>query len=116
MSDGEELLAWQLDQLGIRYLRQVRFHGSRQWRCDFGLQSYGPILVEVDGGTNPFRNKKTGELMLGRHSKGKGFEDDCEKLNEAAILGFRVLRVTPKMVEDGRALQWIERAIGRKAK
>jgi hypothetical protein len=49
----------------------------------------------------------------GRHTRGAGFEVDCEKLNEAVLLGYRVLRVTTKHVESGDALEWIERALGR---
>lgn len=29
------------------------------------------------------------------------------------ILGWRVLRVTPRMVEDGRALRWLEALLDR---
>jgi hypothetical protein len=30
-----------------------------------------------------------------------------EKFNEAAVLGWTVLRVSPKHVNDGRALAWV---------
>jgi len=110
MSNGEELLAWQMEQAGISFAREFRFHGKRQWRFDFVVERIARdelqrIAVEVEGGT----------WAQGRHTRGKGFEADAEKYNEAALLGWRILRVTPAMVEDGRALQWIERAIGRKA-
>jgi hypothetical protein len=52
-----------------------------------------------------------GSWVRGRHSRGKGYEGDCEKANEAAIAGWRVLRVTTDMVKDGRALTTIERAL-----
>jgi len=45
--------------------------------------------------------------------RGLGYSQDCEKLNEAALLGWRVLRVTRDQIEDGRAAKWIERAMGR---
>ena len=51
------------------------------------------VAVEVEGGV------WTG----GRHTRGKGFEADCEKYNAATERGWRVLRVTPKMIADGRA-------------
>ena len=35
-----------------------------------------------------------------------------EKQSAAAILGYRVIRATPKQVEDGRCLSWIRQAFG----
>jgi hypothetical protein len=57
--------------------------------------------VEVDGGA----------YIGGRHTSGPGFEADCEKLSSAAALGWRVLRVTPRHVHDGRALTWLLAAL-----
>jgi very-short-patch-repair endonuclease len=66
------------------------------------LECGWPILIEIDGGS----------WVAGRHTRGKGFEADMEKLNAAALLGYRVLRFTPAMVEDGRALEVIRQALG----
>jgi hypothetical protein len=113
MSDAEEALAFQLRAMGISFQREVPIAPPRRWRADFVIRTLhctqpechtflnDPLLVEVDGGS------WTG----GRHTTGTGFEHDCLKLNEAVIRGYRVLRVTPRMVEDGRALQLIERAL-----
>ncbi len=98
MSDAEESLAWQLGAVGIRFEREVPIAPPRRWRADFVI---GSLLVEVDGGS------WTG----GRHTTGTGFERDCLKLAEAVILGYRVIRVTPRMVDDGRALALVERAL-----
>lgn len=113
MSQGEDLLAWQLTQAGIDFAREFRFTADRQWRFDFALQTTilgkdhfvapGKVAVEVEGGV----------WARGRHTRGAGFEADAEKYNEAALLGWRVLRFTTAMVEDGRALAIIERALGR---
>ncbi len=100
MSAGEALLAWQLEQAAIDHVREHRFHPERRWRFDFALPAFC-IAIEVEGGV----------WTRGRHVRGRGFAADAEKYNEAAILGWRVLRVTPEMVEDGRALRWIEHAI-----
>ena len=101
MSDAEETLAFQLRAVGIAFDREVQFAPPRRWRADFVVRP-GAILVEVDGGT----------WAGGRHTTGTGFAADCEKLNEATLLGFRVLRVTPSMVESGSALALVERALG----
>lgn len=49
------------------------------------------------------------------YSKGHAhpirFEKDIEKYNEAALYGWTVIRVTPQMVRDGRAIEWLERAL-----
>ena len=58
------------------------------------------ILVEVEGTV----------YLQGRHTRGAGYTADCEKYNEAQILGFMVLRFTPEQVRSGYALDTIERA------
>jgi hypothetical protein len=50
------------------------------------------VALEVEGGV------WTG----GRHTRGAGFLKDVEKYNRAAVLGWRLLRVTPdKLVSFG---------------
>lgn len=109
-SSAEILLGVQLEQAGIPFEREFRFAPPRRWRADFAVR--GPlwttapsILVEIDGGA----------FVAGRHSRGTGVENDAEKQSAAAILGYRVIRATPRQVEDGRCLEWIEAALGRKA-
>lgn len=81
---------------------EYRFHDIRRWRFDLAFPS-NRVAVEIDGGA----------YVGGRHVSGPGFEADCEKHSEAAALGWRVLRVTPRHVRDGRALGWLERALSR---
>jgi very-short-patch-repair endonuclease len=76
------------------------FFVRRDWRFDFAWWDYA-LAVEVEGGG----------WKHGRHHRPKGFEADCEKYNEAALLGWKVLRVTTDMVRDGRALALLERAL-----
>src|SRR5256885_16223115 len=85
-SDAERSLETLLKWNGIKgWEREVRFHPSRKWRADF-LWPTPPLIVEVEGGS----------FVSGRHTRGTSFEADCEKYAEAAILGYRVLRVTPR--------------------
>ena len=79
---------------------QYRFAPPRRWTFDFCWLDR-MLAVEVEGGI----------WTKGRHTRGKGYERDCEKYNAAALSGFRVLRVTTGMVKDGRALNVVERAI-----
>lgn len=85
--------------------KQFKFCPTRQWAADFAFQN-ARLLVECDGGA----------YVQGRHTRGKGFEDDCEKLSTAAAMGWRVIRVTRKHIESGLAVTLIARALGLVAK
>jgi hypothetical protein len=75
--------------------------GRKAWyRFDFAWPDL-KIALEVEGGT----------WQTSRHTTGSGFEKDCEKYNEAACAGWTVLRVTGSMVHDGRALEYVRRAL-----
>lgn len=91
-------LGTQLKASGIAFETEFRFHVKRRWRADYRI---GQWLVEVDGAV----------YKQGRHTRGKGFEADCEKTNEAQILGYRVLRFSTGQVKSGYALDAIRRAI-----
>ncbi len=79
---------------------ELRFHPTRRWRFDYAWIDK-KVALEVEGGT----------WVGGRHVRGKGYEGDCEKYSEAAILGWKVIRATADMVKDGRALSLLERAL-----
>lgn len=69
--------------------REYRFHPKRKWLFDFAFPMHN-LAIEVEGGI------WTG----GRHTRGKGFEADCEKYLEAALLGWTVLRLTAKQINE----------------
>ena len=79
---------------------EYRFHETRRWRFDLAWPAKR-IACEVDGGG----------FVGGRHTRGMGLERDCEKANEAAIEGWRVLRVTPRQINTGAAIDWISRML-----
>lgn len=76
--------------------REYRFHPSRRWKFDFAWPQY-KLAVEVEGGI----------WTLGRHTRPAGFEADCEKYNHATVAGWRVLRVTRKLINSGEAIAMI---------
>lgn len=91
------LLEFQMKAVGLEPETEYKFHPKRRWRSDFAFPDK-KLLVEYEGGI----------YANGRHTRGKGFENDCEKYNNAALLGYTVLRFTQKPVKSGEALQMIE--------
>jgi len=80
--------------------REYRFHPRRRWRFDFAWPERR-LAAEIEGGT----------FVRGRHVRPQGYENDCEKYNEAALAGWRVLRFTGAMVRDGRAIEAVKRVL-----
>lgn len=72
--------------------KEYRFHPERRFRFDYALPDY-KIAIEIQGGT----------WTRGKHVRGKGYQDDCEKLNLAQTMGWRVLWYTPQMIEKDLA-------------
>jgi very-short-patch-repair endonuclease len=66
---------------------QYQFHPERQWQFDFAFPAV-KLAVEIDGGQWASHG--------GRHSR----DSDREKLNAAAVLGWRVLRYSGAMLKD----------------
>ena len=101
MSDAEEALMFHFRAAGVPLpSREYAFTEKRRWRFDFAWPAR-KLAVEIEGGI----------FSGGRHTRGSGFEKDCEKYAEAVLAGWRVLRVTTAMVTDGRALALVERAL-----
>ncbi|MFA4972656.1 MAG: hypothetical protein WC683_08580 [bacterium] len=101
MSEAEDALALHIRAAGLpEPVREHRFC-ERRWRLDFAWPDK-MVAVEVEGG----------RWVGGRHTSPIGFGKDCEKYSEAAARGWRIVRVTPEMIEDGTALGYIERALG----
>ena len=94
-SPGEEALWLHLcaEKLDKRFIREYRFHVGRKWSADFACIA-PKLLIEVEGGT----------WQGGRHSRGKGFENDCEKYNTATKEGWKLLRYSTEMVNRGDAI------------
>ena len=88
-------------------IREFRFCEGRRWRCDF-VWIFPPerfplkgVILEIEGGI----------FSKSRHTSGKGFTADAEKYNEAALMGFIVLRVTKYHLITGQAMKWVKRAL-----
>lgn len=101
--DYSAMLALQLQADGIvGARREFVFHPTRKWRFDLAFEPQR-LAVEIEGFGPGGR--------AGRHQRAAGFTADCEKYAEAAILGWRLIRVTTAQVRRGEACTWIKRAM-----
>ena len=79
---------------------EYKFHPTRKWRLDF-YHAPTQTGIEIEGGT----------WSGGRHVRGKGYANDCEKYNAAAMQGIRVLRLTSEHVNHDYVrgiIRWLE--------
>jgi very-short-patch-repair endonuclease len=81
-------------------VEEFRFDPVRRWRFDFAWPER-MLALEIEGGT----------WSGGRHVRGKGYANDCEKYNAACLAGWRVLRFTSGMVRSGEALAVLAEAL-----
>lgn len=68
---------------GPELVEEYRFCPTRRWRADFAHLAT-KTLIEVEGGA----------YSNGRHNRASGFLGDAAKYLEAALLGYRVIRLT----------------------
>lgn len=101
MSEHEEEIALQIRAFKLPApTREFSFAKPRRWRFDFCWPDR-MVALECEGG----------EWSAGRHNRGGGFNADCEKYSEAAIRGWKVIRVTGKMIREGLAIELLKRAL-----
>ena len=99
LSRHEELFAIQVRALQVDdgMVSEYKFDQDRKYRFDFAWPTR-KVAVEIEGGI----------WNEGRHTRGAGFRADCSKYNLATIAGWRVLRYTSDMVQDGSAIKQVE--------
>jgi len=73
------------------------FARPRKWRFDYAWPEF-QIAVECEGS----------HWTNGRHTRGQGFEDDCEKYGAAFALGWNVLRGVTRQFNDGTVVGWLQ--------
>lgn len=76
---------------------EYRFHPKRRWRFDAAFPGR-MVALELDGGV----------WIAGRHTRGKGFMRDCEKLNTATAMGWKVFRFVPEQLENGEMTAFLD--------
>ena len=102
LSDLEDKLEFQLKSAKITgFTREYKFHSNRRWRFDFAWVDLN-IGVDVEGGI---------WLPRSGHNTGVGISRDVEKGNALTLLGWKLIRVTGKMIKSGEALNIIEKLV-----
>lgn len=96
--------------------REYVFARPRRWRFDFAWPNTprtinapwrgtawdgAGIAVEIEGGI----------WIKGAHTRGKHFESDARKYNEATRRGWRVYRFSAGMVESGEAIAFMREVL-----
>lgn len=69
---------------------EYQFHPTRKWRFDFAYPDR-KIAFEYEGGI----------WSGGAHTRGQHFKSDCEKYNNAGLLGWTVYRLHCDMIYKG---------------
>jgi hypothetical protein len=60
------------------------------------------LAIEIEGGI----------FIGGRHTRGRGYQDDLEKYNVATSLGWRVFRFSLEDILRGREIESLRRLLG----
>lgn len=106
MSALEDRFYQQLQWAGVKLPeRNYLIFPDRKNTVDFIWHDEG-VIVEIEGGVY-----ESGAKGRGRHLRPQGFIDDCRKYNRITLMGYRLLRFTANMIDDGTALQDTEHAI-----
>ena len=82
-------------------IAEYQFHQTRKWRMDYCWPDHR-VFLEVDGAV------WTG----GRHTRGAGWAKDTEKLNQAALYGYRHLRCQPRELCTEKTMLLIKTTLG----
>jgi len=102
-SDDKELARTAISLMRINKIPEPQgefmFSLAGDWLFDFAWPEI-MLAVEVHGAT----------WVKGRHTRGKGFENDRRKINTATMEGWRVLEFTREMVENDEMVQCIKDA------
>lgn len=99
-SEGEELLAIHLAELGVEFRRQYPYAAGRKLRADFAIPGK-QLLIEIVGGV----------YSRAAHGSVSGVLADIDRLNAATLNLWRMLRFTPDQVKDGTAKAIIQRTL-----
>jgi hypothetical protein len=114
MSHDNLVLATFWRDCGIsRHIAEFKFHPTRKWRFDFAWpsQSNNPSIQQSDSGGGVALEVQGGLWTRGRHTRGAALLNEHEKLNAAAVMGWRILYCTPKELGTLKLAKTIKAAL-----
>lgn len=79
---------------------------GRRWAFDWCWPTYRVAFEREGGEFRPVNCPACGHrktVFVSRHHSRDGLEADATKYNQAAVMGWLVIRATPRMIRDGRA-------------
>lgn len=81
-------------------ITEYKFHPARKWRFDYAFPEF-KVALELEGGV----------WIQGRHTRPTGYKKDMEKYSEAALLGWKVLRIEPNEILKHKTFEMLKRAL-----
>lgn len=93
---AEDQLEQSLSLYNIEYIREHPTPWNRRSKFDFFLPQMN-LAIEIQGGT----------WISGKHTRGKGYQDDCKKMRRADQHGLRIWWFTTQEVICGDAMHEI---------
>jgi very-short-patch-repair endonuclease len=80
---------------------------GRRWQTDFAWPDR-KLIVEIEGGI--WRKDEHGQWS-GAHTHPTNVLRDIEKYNHMALLGYRLLRFSPRDLKDGSAIEMMKKVL-----
>lgn len=87
-------------ELGVEVFLEHQFHPKRKWRFDMAIPSL-MLAIEIEGAV----------YSNGRHTRGSGFLKDIEKYNQAALLGWTLLRFTHVKHTNHEIIEFVKKIL-----
>lgn len=102
---------------------EYQFHDDRRWKFDFAWPNFNKTVKDSNGQDAVFitMTTATGGVALevqggiwthGRHTRGAALKKEWEKLNAAAVAGWRILYCQPSEVTGTKMVNNIKKALG----
>jgi hypothetical protein len=107
LSDPEKHMLADIKRVGLPLpVVHYQFNEDREWEFDAAYPAHR-LAYEVEGGT--WMRTRNGRSA--GHAHPVRFEQDAEKYNAAEMMKWTLLRFTPNMVKDGRAIMTLQQAL-----
>lgn len=113
--DKDIVVKWFAEH-GIRAIPEYKFHPDRKWRFDFVFvddSGYGVITDETEAiqSTKLALEVQGGLFTNGRHTRGAALMKEHEKLNTAAMRGWKVMYTIPQNLCMQETVEMVREAL-----